>query len=82
MWKQEHQDAFDSPKQAFLSTPVLRHADVAKTFIVACDSLNVNLGAVLLQDHEGVKQPVVYLSKKLEQTKHDWIIYNKELAAV
>ena len=82
VWNQEHQAAFEALKQAFVSTPVLRHADVDKPFIVACDSSDVALGAVLLQEHDGVEHPVAYFSKKLGQAEQAWMIYDKELAAV
>lgn len=54
VWNQEHQDAFEALKQAFMLTPVLRYAEVEKLFIVACDSSEFVLGAVLLQVHNGV----------------------------
>ncbi|KAK3803215.1 hypothetical protein RRG08_013798 [Elysia crispata] len=57
VWGESQQRAFDKP--------VLQLPDFEKQFIVAVDVSDTGLRAILMQEHEGEKRPVSYLSRKL-----------------
>ena len=82
VWKQEHQTAFDSLKQAIISFPVLRNPDFDKVFILQADSCDRGTGAVLLQVFEGKKLPIQYLSKKLLPRERQYSTIDKECLAI
>ncbi|GFN79599.1 Pol polyprotein [Plakobranchus ocellatus] len=52
-------------KKLFLSPPILIIPDMQETFIVRSDASDFGIGAVLLQDHEGILMPCHYASRKL-----------------
>ena len=64
-WSEIHQRAFDALKHSLSTAPVLRLPDWSKTVIVRTDASERGVGAVLLQETEGIPQPVSYISKKL-----------------
>ncbi|XP_076434600.1 uncharacterized protein LOC143274616 [Babylonia areolata] len=64
-WSPECQKAFDSLKDALVSAPILQLPDQSKPFVLRTDASGTGLGAVLLQEHEGMLRPVAYASKKL-----------------
>ena len=51
------QAAFDSLREALVSSPVLAFPDFAKPFIVRTDASISGLGAVLCQDFGGQSRP-------------------------
>ncbi|XP_076454426.1 uncharacterized protein LOC143289311 [Babylonia areolata] len=54
-----------SDSDALVSAPILQLPDQSKPFVLRTDASGIGLGAVLLQEHEGMLQPVAYASKKL-----------------
>ena len=65
VWGAEQQQAFDVLKQAISHPPVLSMADFSKEFILQTDASVTALGAVLLQEVDGVRQPITYASSTL-----------------
>ena len=47
-----------------VSSPILRLPELQKVFILRTDASNTGIGAVLLQESEGVAFSVAYASKK------------------
>ena len=64
-WGSEQHRAFDLLKETVSNPPVLRMADFSADFILQTDASAVALGAVLLQEVEGVRQPIAYASHTL-----------------
>lgn len=81
LWTDEQQWAINILKETFVSTPVLRYANLDKLYIITCESSSIAIGAVLLQEHDGLKHPVAYYSWKLTHSEQNWAIYDKELQA-
>ena len=83
LWGKKQQDAFVALKDAFSQPPVLRMADFNSTFILQTDASSCALGAVLLQEIEGVRQPIAYASRMLTpQEKKASSAYESECLTV
>jgi hypothetical protein len=77
------QEVFDALNLAISSPPVLRMANCSQRFILQTDASGVALGAVLSQEHEGVRQPIAYASRTLTaQERKASSIYELECLAV
>lgn len=64
-WLEQHQQAFNTVKQAIAKAPVLRYYDVKDEVTIECDASDTGLGAVLMQKG----QPVVFASRALTDTE-------------
>ncbi|XP_064469691.1 uncharacterized protein LOC135384419 [Ornithodoros turicata] len=65
VWTAEHETAFRELKRMLAEPPILRLPDFSRPFTLRTDASEVSLGAILLQEHEGVYHPVAYASRKL-----------------
>jgi hypothetical protein len=82
-WGQEQQQAFDTLKQAFSSSPVLVTYDYTKKTVLETDASDWACGGVLSQyDNEGILRPVAYFSSRHSPTECNYEIYDKELLAI
>ena len=77
-WLPEHEKAFENLKSLLTSPPVLRYYNVHLPVVLQCDASDTGLGAVLLQ--EGL--PVMYSSRALTATEHNYTQIEKELLAI
>ncbi|KAL8612943.1 hypothetical protein ACOMHN_001026 [Nucella lapillus] len=82
LWSDECQEAFDKLKQALVSHPVLILPDHGQQFVLRTDASGQGLGAVLLQEREGILQPVSYASKKLSDAEKRYHTIEQECLAV
>ena len=60
----------------------MRLPDFDKEFILRTDASDYGIGAVLLQEHEDVKFPVAYASKKLLKREVNYSVIEKECLAI
>ena len=81
-WGETQQRAFESLKLKLSTAPVLVIPDCNKTMFVQTDASDVGLGAVLLQEHEGVLHPVKFLSRKLKEAEKHYSTIEKEGLAI
>lgn len=63
VWGEEQDRAFNILKEAIISPPVLRMADVNLHFVLQTDDSSIAIGAVLSQEIDGVRQPVAFASR-------------------
>jgi hypothetical protein len=77
-WTEAAQQAFDSLKQAMITTPVLTLPNFSKPFCIETDACASGIGAVLSQNGH----PVAYYSKALGQANQKLSIYEKEFLAI
>ncbi|KAJ1218189.1 hypothetical protein NDU88_005772 [Pleurodeles waltl] len=84
VWSPEADQAFSTFKEAFSTAPVLTHPDANRPFIVEADSSDVAKGAVLSQRNKDTGQlhPVAYMSRKLNEAEHNFVIAEKELLVI
>ncbi|KAL6047068.1 hypothetical protein STEG23_026862 [Scotinomys teguina] len=81
-WTSEHQEAFDQIKRALLSAPALTLPDVSKPFFLYVDERLEVARGVLTQALGPWKQPVAYLSKRLDSVAQGWPRCLRAIAAV
>lgn len=70
-WGKAQQEAFDSLKKALVSTSVLAYPD-PQPFIIATDTSDLAVGAVLQQQHPDGLHPVAFFSRKLKGPEVNW----------
>lgn len=81
-WGSNEQQAFTKLKSALVSSPVLKLPNFDSSFLVQTDASDVGLGAVLLQDEDGVRLPVMYASRKLSKTERNYSVIEKECLGI
>ena len=80
--REEQQQAFEDIKQVLMSAPVLSLPDFSLPFVVATDASDTGLGAILYNEGDGEKLPIVYLSRKLLPREQNYGVVEKECLAV
>ena len=82
-WTEEHEQAFESLKQALTSAPVLAHFRDDYPTEVHSDASDLGVGAVLVQrSPDGGEHPIAYLSKRLSDQQTKWTTTEKECFAI
>ena len=82
VWSPSADLAFKSLISALCKRPILRLPDFDSDFILRTDASEFGLGAVLLQEHEGVKLPVSYASRKLLAREMGYSVIEKECLGI
>lgn len=83
IWGQQQENVFTSLKYALIATPVLKLPDMSKPFILQTDaSEDAGVGAVLLQEEDGVKKPVFYACQKLKSHQLSYSTIEKKCYAI
>ncbi|KAL2082602.1 hypothetical protein ACEWY4_022420 [Coilia grayii] len=81
-WTEQCEAAFQDLKGAVCSDSVLRSPDFSKPFIVQTDASGVGLGAVLLQEEDGQRRPVAFISRKLFDRERRYAAVELEALAI
>ena len=81
-WGDPQEKAFVNLQKSLLRRPILRVPDYTKTFVLKTDASNRQLGAALMQQHEGKYHPVAYGSKKLTSAEQNYSTLEKECLAI
>ena len=78
-WNQSQQEAFDLLKEKLISSPILRHPDMTKPFILMTNASGYAIGAVLGQQIGEVKDNVIaYASRALKKHEKNYSTIEKE----
>lgn len=77
-WTLEATQAFEQLKEAMCKAPVLTTLNFTKTFVVECDALGNDIGAILMQ--EG--RPIAFESRPIKGKDLQKPIYENEMLAI
>lgn len=81
-WTATQEEAFSTLKRLLSTPPILAAPDMTQPFTLRTDASNVGLGAVLLQERDGVLKPVSYASRKLSMAETNYSTIEKECLAL
>jgi hypothetical protein len=81
-WKLLQVVVFQQHKDAFTSTPILRHFVAGLEVIIEMDVSNFAIGCILFQKHVGRLHPIAFHSRKIELAEKNHDIHDKEPLAV
>jgi len=82
-WEKEQEEAFGKLKAMFTTEPVLAIPDIDKDMRVEADTSDYVTGGVLsTKCEDGKWRPVVFISKLLNATEHNYEIHDKEMLAI
>jgi hypothetical protein len=77
-WTEDSQQTFNKMKVVMSTCPVIALPDFSQPFVLECDASGVGIGAVLMQGGH----PIVFESRKLNESERLYPIYNKEMLAI
>jgi len=77
-WTPEVMNAFEHLKEAMCEAPALAMSDFKRTFIVECDALGNEIGAILMQE----ERPISFESGPMKGKYLHKAIYEKEMLAI
>ena len=81
-WEDSQEWAFNEIKHLLSSEPILKLPDLDKEFILQTDASNRSLGGCLLQEHDGVRHPVLYANRKLLPREQNYSVGGREALAI
>ena len=82
-WGSKQQKAFDTLKEALMSTPVLGYPNYEKPFILHTDASLEGLGAVLYQeDDKGIERVISCASRSLSKSEKNYPAHELEFLAL
>ena len=82
IWTDECKQTMEKIKGIFKMEPILVPIDFHKEIIVATDASLNGLGACMLQSHNGINRPVLYLSRSLSKAEANYSIFELECLAI
>jgi hypothetical protein len=81
-WTFECQNGFDSLRTSLTDLTTVYLPDLNMPFIIQCDASEVGLGAVLIQEKEGVRYPLWFASRSFRPAETRYSVSEKECLAV
>jgi hypothetical protein len=81
-WTPEAEGAFQTPKGALCTAPILAYPRPGGRFIVDTDASNVGIGGVLSQIQNGEERMIAYCSKMLNKAERNYCVTRRELLAI
>jgi hypothetical protein len=77
-WTDESQQTFEKMKEVMSTCLVLALPDFSRLFVLKCDTSGVGIGAFFMQGGH----PIMFESKKLNESERLFSIYDKEMLAI
>jgi hypothetical protein len=77
-WTEDSQQTFNKLKEVMSTCLILALPNFSQSFVLECDASGVGIGAVLMQGGH----PIVFESRKLDESERLYPIYDKEMLAI
>ena len=81
-WDAESNESFQTLKAAHTKTPILRLPNFEKQFVLQTYASDSGLGAILLQEYDGVNMPLMYISRKFNRAETRYSTIERECLAL
>ena len=81
-WTQECQEALEKVQEVLSTKPVLKLPKLDEPFMLRTDASSTGVGAVLLQETDGLLHPVMYASRKLLDRETRYSTIERECLAI
>lgn len=81
-WGKPQEEAFEKLRDKYCNAPVLSHWDPSIPTFLETDCSGFALGGALIQERDGIRQPVGFFSQKLNKAEINYDIHDKEMLAV
>ena len=81
-WLDAEENSYELLKKHITEGPILQLPDTRQPFILRTDGSNIGIGAVLLQEKDGLLFPISYSSKKLNTAESSYPAIEKECLAI
>lgn len=81
-WTKDREEAFESLKEALSSGPIVKAPDLKREFVLRSDASDSCIGAILMQDHDGILHPVSYASRQLQPREKRYSAIERECLAL
>jgi hypothetical protein len=82
IWTNEADFSYNLLKNQISSEPVLKLPRFSEEFILCTDASDVGIGDALMQEMDGVKFPVLYISRKHNKAEQNYAVIEKECLAI
>ena len=76
-WENEQGKAFQKLKDILSTELLLIYPNFSQPFIVACDTSNTAIGAVLSQSRDGEEKPIAYCSRQLNSAERNYSVLSE-----
>lgn len=82
VWSPECQTAFETLKEALITSPMLAYPIPNQPFILDTDASQFSVGSIIAQEVDGKEYVIAYMSKALNRAEQSYCVTRKELLAV
>ena len=82
VWDGATVEAFDRLQKSLSEYPILRLPQFDREFVLTTDASQSGIGAVLSQEYDGVKMPVMFISRKLKPAEQRYYTIERECLAL
>jgi hypothetical protein len=82
VWNEEQMRAVEELKYKLSHAPIVKFLDFKKEFHIHTDASLTGIGAVLMQEYDGILHPLAYVSKTLSETQRNYSTTKREAMAL
>ncbi len=81
-WGEAQENAFNTLRGYLVVPPVLHLPDLRRPFILQTDACREGIGAILMQEYDGIRYPIAFGSRKLLPREQNYSTIEQECLAV
>ncbi len=81
-WTHDYRECFEDFKKVLVEAFTLHYPDYDLPWILRVDASTMGIGSVLLQDRDGVLEPIMFQSQKFSKQAMNWSTIEQECYAI